>query len=64
MRTRDHDWFNTKTHEVFLGIQVKDTDGKWKHYVESKNNEVWLTKDAKVRELKRTELRKIKLVKK
>jgi hypothetical protein len=62
MRTRNHEWLNIKTLEVSYGIEVKDTDGKWKHYCEAKNSAVWLTNDPKERDNKRAELRKIKLV--
>lgn len=58
MRTRQHDWYNTLTNEVFYGIQVYH-DKQWKNYAE--DGKPFLVKNQEEREYKRKELRKMKI---
>lgn len=58
MKTRRHDWFNVKTHEVLHGIQVFHK-GQWMNYAE--DNKPFFVKTKEEVETKRKELRKLKI---
>lgn len=55
MRTRNHDWYDTKNNTPLYGFQVLD-GGVWKHYAEDGKPCIYATPNE--RNVKRTEIRK------
>jgi hypothetical protein len=55
MRTKNHDWINTETKEILLGIQVSGDGKKWRNL--ALNGKPFFAGNELERKLKRDEIR-------